>query len=343
MKIHDITGHTGSSRILVGKAMARITQYLPDDCPVVIITDDNVRHYYADRFPAAKAVISIGTGEQVKTLDTMKMIYERLVSIEADRSVFLLGIGGGVVCDITGFAASTYLRGVRFGYMATTLLAQVDAAVGGKTGVNFMGYKNMVGTFNQPELVICDPQCLATLPEEERICGFAEIVKHAAIADAVYFESLENFSVAELSRNPGIIEPIVYRSVVIKSDIVNRDEKEKGERRKLNFGHTLGHALEKTTGMRHGRAVSIGMMAAATLSQKKNRLAPGDVLRLKRLLESLGLPTHADMDVPAVIDALARDKKREGQMIHFVLLNGIGEAVIEKIGLDLLEAVLFEQ
>jgi 3-dehydroquinate synthase len=132
--------------------------------------------------------------------------------------------------------------------MATTLLAQVDAGVGGKTGVNFMGYKNMVGTFNQPELVFCDPRFFHTLPEEERSCGFAEIVKHAAIADATYFETLERFSMEEQVHDPDVMESIVYRSVLIKAAVVNRDEREKGERRKLNFGHTLGHALEKTAG-----------------------------------------------------------------------------------------------
>ncbi len=343
MKIHEISGKTGHSRILVGKVMDDAAMYLPEECPLVIITDDTVRHYYEGRFPKASTVISIGTGEKIKTLDTVAMIYERLVSLQADRSVFLLGIGGGIVCDITGFVASTYLRGVRFGYMATTLLAQVDAGVGGKTGVNFMGYKNMVGTFNQPELVFCDPRFFQTLPEEELSCGFAEIVKHAAIADAMYFETLEHFSMKEQVRDPDVMEPIVYRSVLIKAAIVNRDEREKGERRKLNFGHTLGHALEKTAGLRHGQAVSIGMMSAARLSMEKNLLSAEDVLRLSVLLESLHLPTRADMDVPAVIDALGRDKKREGDMIYFVLMNGIGDALIEKIRLDLLEKILTEQ
>lgn len=343
MKIHEISGKTGYSRILVGKVMDDAAMYLPEECPLVIITDDTVRHYYEDRFPKALAVISIGTGEKIKTLDTVAMIYERLVSLQADRSVFLLGIGGGIVCDITGFVASTYLRGVRFGYMATTLLAQVDAGVGGKTGVNFMGYKNMVGTFNQPELVFCDPRFFHTLPEEELSCGFAEIVKHAAIADATYFETLERFSMKEQVRDPDVMESIVYRSVLIKAAVVNRDEREKGERRKLNFGHTLGHALEKTAGLRHGQAVSIGMMSAARLSMEKNLLSAEDVLRLSVLLESLHLPTRADMDVPAVIDALGRDKKREGDMIYFVLMNGIGNALIEKIRLDLLEKILTEQ
>ncbi len=343
MKIHEISGQTGHSRILVGQAMDDMGRYLPDKCPLVVITDENVRRLYEDRFPKADDVIVIGTGEAIKTLDTVRVIYERLVAAQADRSVFLLGIGGGIVCDVTGFVASTYLRGVRFGYMATTLLAQVDAGVGGKTGVNFMGYKNMVGTFNQPELVVCDPRFLATLPEEDLACGFAEIVKHAAIADIQYFEKLEAFAGKAGAADPETIESIVHRSVLIKADIVRRDEREKGERRKLNFGHTLGHALEKTAGLRHGHAVSIGMAAAARLSMEQGRVSADDVVRLENLLASLDLPTRAVMDVPAVIDALARDKKREGDLIHFVLLNGIGHAVVEPIRLDLLEKVLLEK
>lgn len=343
MKIHEISGKTGHSRILVGEVMADMGQFLPKECPLVILTDETVRQYYEDWFPQAEAVISIGTGEKIKTLDTVRMIYERLVSIAADRSVFLLGIGGGIVCDVTGFAASTYLRGVRFGYIPTTLLAQVDAGVGGKTGVNFMGYKNMVGTFTQPEVVACDPRFFDTLPEEEQACGFAEIVKHAAIADPEYFDTLEAFAAEGSVQDFALMASIVYRSVVIKADIVNRDEREKGERRKLNFGHTLGHALEKTAGMRHGQAVSVGMAAAARLSVGKNRLSAEDALRLTNLLEALHLPTRVEMDVPAVIDALARDKKREGDQIHFVLLNRIGDACIEAIPLHLLEKILVER
>ncbi len=192
---------------------------------------------------------------------------------EIDRTAFIVGIGGGIVCDITGFVASTYLRGVRFGFAATTLLAQVDASAGGKNGVNFSGYKNMVGMFNQPEFVICDPEVLQTLSERDRGCGLAEIVKHAAIADDGLFCYLEENVGEVLALSPPTVRRMVYDSVVIKSEIVNRDEKETGERRKLNFGHTFGHAVEKITGAPHGEAVSIGMMVAARLSARRGYLA----------------------------------------------------------------------
>lgn len=340
MKTLQISGQTGHSTIFVGESIENAVKHLPDT-RVVIITDENVRRIYSDRFPEGE-IITIGTGESIKTLDTIGSIYERLVELQADRSVFLLGIGGGIVCDITGFAASTYMRGVRFGYVATTLLAQVDASVGGKTGVNFKGYKNMVGVFSQPEFVICDPRVLSTLPESELASGFAEIVKHAAIADAGYFERLERSRGEAIALEPETLEWIIHESVSIKSAVVNRDEREKGERRKLNFGHTLGHALEKTAKLRHGEAVSVGMTAAARLSAERGLIRTAEVERLENLLTGLNLPTAMEMDIPAVIDALSRDKKREGDTVHFVLLSGIGNAVVEPIPLGILERVLME-
>ena len=342
MRIHEIAGRSGRSRILVGAVMEQAVRFLPEDCPLVIVTDHNVQRIWGHRFPDAHAVIPIGMGEGIKTIETVRDICARLVEAEADRSVFLLGIGGGIVCDITGFVASTYLRGVRFGYMATTLLAQVDAAVGGKTGVNFMGYKNMIGTFSQPEIVFCDPRHIATLPASELGCGFSEVVKHGAIADEAYFSELERLGGKVLDLDPGVMEAIVSRSVEIKAGVVGRDEEEAGERRKLNFGHTLGHALEKTTGMRHGHAVSVGMAFAARLSAEKGLLSQSAMERLENLLGSLDLPVRADADAAAVVEALGRDKKRRGDIVHFVLLRGIGEAVIETIPLALLRSLISE-
>ncbi len=334
----EIQGNTGHSNIFVGERLKNLASYLHQR-QVVIITDDNVAGFYEKEFPKTH-VIRVGTGEGCKTLETVERIYQQLIELEADRSVFLLGIGGGIVCDITGFVASTYLRGVEFGYAPTTLLSQVDASVGGKTGVNFMGYKNMVGVFNQPEFVVCDPTVLATLPRRELVSGFAEIVKHAAIADELYFTYLEKNAAKALALEPEVLQQIIYDSVVIKTDIVNRDETEKGERRKLNFGHTFGHAIEKTTGVSHGEAVSMGMVVAAELSASKNMLTSNEVNRIKHLLQLFKLPTETRMDYDPVVDALARDKKREGSSIHFVLLAGIGRAVIDRITIAELENVL---
>ena len=332
MKQLEITGQAGKSKILVGERLDHVHRYLPAGSRLVIITDENVSRLYGDRLPAGKRVV-IGTGETCKTLETASFIYRRLIEMEADRSVFLLGVGGGIVCDITGFVAATYLRGVGFANIATTLLAQVDASVGGKTGVNFDGYKNMVGVFNQPEFVLCDPELLQTLSGAAIADGFAEIVKHAAIADSAYFELLEARADEVLLRDPALLERIVYESVVIKADIVNCDEREQGERRKLNFGHTLGHAIEKTAGLSHGAAVSIGMAAAARLSVKKGYLPGSEAGRLEDLLVRLGLPVSMRADPESVLDALARDKKRCNDAVHFVLLEGIGKSLVVPIAL----------
>ncbi|MDF1590039.1 MAG: 3-dehydroquinate synthase [Desulfobacterales bacterium] len=338
MKQLEISGKTGKSTIMVGEKLANLSQYIPPSEKVVVITDTHVGKLYQEQFPRGET-IRIGTGEAIKNLNTVQQIYEQLVALEADRAVFIVGIGGGVVCDIAGFVASTYLRGVRFGFAATTLLAQVDASVGGKNGVNFRGYKNMIGVFRQPEFVLCDPALLTTLPEKERLSGFGEIVKHAAIGDEACFEFLENAYEKALKLDPAVIEQLVYASVVLKAAIVNRDETERGERRILNFGHTFGHAIEKITGVTHGEAVGLGMAAACRLSQKKGLLSDEAAERVIRLAGNLHLPARIGVDGNALLDALRRDKKREGDKVHFVLLQEIGRAVIEPVPLDELEAM----
>ena len=223
MKEIKIHGGTGPSSILVGEGLQAVKMHIPV-ARIIIITDTNVRRLYQEGFPPGD-IIEIGTGEGIKNLDTVQTIYGKLLGLEADRSAFILGIGGGIVCDIAGFVASTYMRGLRFGFVSTTLLSQVDASVGGKNGVNFGGYKNIVGVFNQPEFVIADMSLLATLPEREKCCGFAEIVKHAAIADAALFLYLEQHWKKALDLDTEVIEKLVYESVLIKSSIVRRDEK----------------------------------------------------------------------------------------------------------------------
>jgi len=260
--------------------------------------------------------------------------------MEADRSSFIVGIGGGVVCDIAGFVASIYLRGVRFGFVSTTLLSQVDASVGGKNGVNLGGYKNMMGVFNQPEFVICDMDLLKTLPERELLSGLAEIIKHAAIGDPKLFSYLEENYEKALKLDPQVIEKLVSDSIDIKSSIVNWDEKEKGARRKLNFGHTFGHAIEKTAGISHGEAVSVGMVIASELSKKKGYLSPEETEKIVTLLKKLKLPYRIQIDHSGVLDALKKDKKRNGSSIHFVLLRAIGEAVVERISIKELAAAM---
>lgn len=334
-----IKGSSKESTILVGEAFSNVKKYLSLS-QVVIITDNNVFDYYHELFPEGN-VIKIDTGEGIKNLDTVDYIINELVKIEADRSVFMLGIGGGILCDIAGFVASIYMRGVSFGFISTTLLSQVDASVGGKNGINFKGYKNIVGVFNQPDFVICDPETLKTLPEDELLNGCAEIIKHGVIADIELFEYLEqNYKrIFDLERE--VLEKVVYDSIVIKSGVVSRDEREKGERRKLNFGHTIGHAIEKVTETSHGKAVSLGMVSAAGLSESRGLLSPGERERIIQLLKNMKLPVEIKMDKEKVLDAMRRDKKREGESIHFVLLDGIGKAVIEEITIKELEEYFY--
>ena len=333
----EISGSSGRSLILVGEAFAGLERHLPSSGSVVV-TDENVLELYGGALPTLP-VLSIAAGEGAKTLETVRGLYERLFELGADRATMIVGVGGGVVCDVAGFLASTYLRGLRLGFVATTLLAQVDASVGGKNGVNLGGYKNLVGTFKQPEFVICDPSFLKTLPPAQVADGMAEIVKHALIADAELFAFIEENTAAALALEPRVVERLVLDSVHIKSSVVGRDERESGERRKLNFGHTFGHGLERAAGLSHGRAVSVGMVAASALSVRKGLLAPTDFDRIVRVLERLKLPTCATADPGRVMDAVCRDKKREAGDIHFVLLEGIGRSTVEKLDAAELAAV----
>lgn len=339
MQTITVQGAGTPSLIHVGEHLTRVEQYLPDT-KVIIITDENVKRLWGKDFPDLP-VITMGTGEREKTLSTVESIYRSLVELGADRATFILGIGGGIVCDVTGFVASTYMRGVGFGFVSTTLLSQVDASVGGKNGVNLDAYKNMVGVFCQPEFVICDTALLSTLPAHEVANGFAEIVKHALIADAPMLDYIEAHVEEALALSPAVIDHLVTESVKLKAGVVQRDEREAGERKKLNFGHTLGHALEKHTGMGHGRAVSIGMVAAAGFSQKKGWLTSGEVRRIEQVLTRLNLPARHQEDPEALTHAMTRDKKKENDALSFVFLKGIGCAVVEKIPTEALSS-LFE-
>ncbi len=335
MKTIKIQGNDKISRILIGERLENASRLIPAG-QVVVITDTNVSLHHGLRFMDAE-IITIGTGEKIKTLKTVKKIYSRLLELKADRSTFIVGIGGGVVCDIAGFVASTYMRGLRFGFVPSTLLAQVDASVGGKNGVNFKGYKNMVGVFNQPEFVICDPGLLTTLPQREILGGLGEILKHAAIADAGMFAFLEGNYAKALALDLPVIQKLVSDSVMIKSSIVNRDEQEKGERRKLNFGHTFGHAIEKTTGMSHGEAVGAGMLIACRLAARKGLLDRQAVKRFKTLMTRLNLPADIKSKPAVLLDAIYKDKKREGTKIHFVLLEAIGKSIVVEMPVKELE------
>lgn len=330
MKIITVEAESKSSRILIGESLDNVMHYVGDR-HTIILTDSNILRYYKNRLPRNLSIIEIGLGEKNKTLATIEYIMGKLVEYEADRSTFLLAIGGGIVCDVGGLAASIYMRGIPFGFVSTTLLSQVDASVGGKNGVNYQGFKNMVGVFNQPEFVICDHTMLKTLEKEEFRSGFAEIIKAGAIKDLALFNYCRNHAQEALANNSEVITHMVYESVKIKAGVVKADEREKGERRLLNFGHTFAHSIEKMTTTLHGKAVSTGMAMSARVSQQLGMTSEQDTKAITSVISSYGLPVEPDMPVQQLFEAMKQDKKREGDAIHLVLLEKIGKAVTRKI------------
>ena len=335
MKKHKIKVVNADCQILVGESIQNLSTYLKNGRNIVI-TDPNVRRFYGHHF-AKYDCIEIGLGETNKTLETVETIYRKFLELEVDRSSFIIGIGGGIVCDVAGFAASTYMRGIDFGFVPSSLLAQVDASLGGKNGVNFDGYKNIVGAFSQPCFVLCDPELLHTLPKREFLCGMAEVVKHAVIRSPSLFEYLEQEWPALLNLQREGLEKIIDESIVIKSWIVQSDAFEKGERRKLNFGHTLGHAIEREGRLTHGEAVSIGMAVASHISVARGKLSSQEADCLKSLLQNLQLPTEIPSCKELLLDAIKKDKKRHGDLIHFVLLEEIGRAEVIQLSFGELE------
>ncbi|MBU0591726.1 3-dehydroquinate synthase [Candidatus Micrarchaeota archaeon] len=325
------------SKIILGP-MDGVAKYLPSDS-VVIITDNNVRKYYGEKFPNAE-IIEIEAGEEIKTLKTVESIYQQLLSLEADRSWFVLGIGGGVVTDIAGFVASTYMRGIEFGFIPTTFLAQVDASIGGKNGVNLRGYKNIIGTIRQPKFILCDTGLLKTLPKNEIKNGFVEVIKHAAIGNAKLFSLLEKNHETALLLDDNIIKKIVHDSIKVKTTIVKKDETEKLERMKLNFGHTIGHAIEKITHVPHGEAIAVGMVAECKLFSSMGLVKSEDTGRLENLIKLYGLPTAIRCMKSDIAETIRKDKKRRNNNVILPVLNGIGKCRLVDIELNKLEAAI---
>ncbi len=283
-------------------------------------------------FDAAEIILP--DGEEYKNLQSVEKIYEQLLRMRFDRRSVLIALGGGVIGDITGYAASTYMRGIDFIQVPTTLLAQVDSSVGGKTGVNHALGKNMIGTFWQPRLVWIDISTLHTLSRRDFLAGIAEIVKYGIIWDRSFFDFLEKRREALLSLNPDDIMHAIIRSCEIKADVVSRDERESGVRAILNFGHTIGHAIETATGYAtfvHGEAVAIGMHVEALIAHEAGLIGSDEVARIRHLLKTFGLPAElpADIDLPALFDAMKLDKKAVSGDVKFILPEQIGKVRIK--------------
>ena len=307
---------------------------------VSIVTNTTIAPLYLERFQQSlqsNAVISMAVilpdGEEYKNSETLNLIYDALLKNRCERTTPLIALGGGVIGDITGYAAATYMRGVPFIQIPTTLLAQVDSSVGGKTGINHPLGKNLIGAFYQPMLVLADTDTLNTLPDKELSAGIAEVIKYGLIRDLPFLEWLEQNIGKLLERDTAALQYAIARSCRNKAEVVAADERERGERALLNLGHTFGHAIESGMGYGnwlHGEAVAAGTIMAADLSQRMGRISVRDVARIRNLFERARLPIISpDLGVDKYLELMGLDKKVEGGKIRFVLLDRIGHAVID--------------
>lgn len=299
-----------------------------------IITDGNIKSHLdklQKSLTITHVVIEILPGETNKSIKTVETIWQKMIDAKLDRNSIVINLGGGVIGDMGGFAASTYMRGIDFINIPTTLLSQVDASVGGKTGIDFAGLKNHIGTFQQPRAVVIDTQTLSTLSKREFRSGFAEIIKHGLIKDKEYYSKVTSKSPLDFSQNELI--DIITGSCEIKKEVVEKDPKETGLRKILNFGHTIGHALESlsletTSPLLHGESISLGMLVEAMLSQLKGSLTQDDVESIKKCLNAAGLPTKIVLpEVNEILKKISRDKKNSSGDVKWTLLKRIGEGV----------------
>lgn len=306
---------------------------------VAIVTNTTVAPLYLEKFssPLEAAGVNVlpivlSDGEQFKNAETLNTIYDALLEHRCERNTTLIALGGGVIGDMTGYAAATFLRGVPFIQIPTTLLSQVDSSVGGKTGINHPRGKNMIGAFYQPQAVLADTETLNTLPDRELSAGLAEIIKYGLIRDLPFLEWLEANMVRLVAREPAALAYAIHRSCVNKAEVVAADERESGDRALLNLGHTFGHAIENAMGYGvwlHGEAVAAGTMLAADLSRRLGWLSDAEVERIERLFKAAHLPTVApDLGVETYLDLMGLDKKVADGKIRFILLKGFGQAVM---------------
>lgn len=304
----------------------------------IIITDENVAPNHTNKLIGWKSIV-VRAGEEHKQQATIDYIIKELITLKADRDTFIIGVGGGVVTDMAGYAASVYMRGVKFAFVPTTILAMADAAIGGKNGIDVGLYKNLVGTINQPQFLLFDYSFLQTLSHEQFVNGFAEIIKHACIKDDHLFTFLEENTLSFFKSDTQKIDKLIKQNVTIKYNVVANDEFEKGDRKLLNFGHTIGHAIENIYSLPHGHAVSIGMAAACIISEKINNFSPAETEQIISLLKKYHLPVTINFDKEKVWEILILDKKKSGNYINFVLLNKIGNAVVKAVPLDQLREI----
>lgn len=308
-----------------------------DPKAAIIITDENVFNGHNKKFKGWNTIV-LKPGEAFKVQATVDAVIEQMIAMQADRKTTLIGIGGGVITDITGYVASVYMRGIPFGFLPTSVLAMVDASIGGKNGIDVGLYKNIVGIIRQPSFILHDLMFLNTLPQSEWENGFAEIIKHACIKDASMFAELQSSSLKKYQQKKTLMSSLIQRNALIKIKVVQKDEFEKGDRRLLNFGHTLGHALENQYELSHGQAISIGMTYASHISEKLKKFK--DTEKVVALLEKYGLPTYAEFDKKKALEVLKMDKKREKKEMNYILLEKIGKGIVQTIPLTELEKII---
>lgn len=352
------TGRNKNYTIYFENSFSNISEYLERDCnisgrKICIVTDSTVQELYLESVKKELenkcrylTSFSFPAGEGSKTLDTVRNLYEHLILEHFERKDMLIALGGGVVGDLTGYTAATYLRGIGFVQVPTTLLSQVDSSIGGKTGVDFDSYKNMVGAFHQPSLVYMNFQVLSTLNEEQFACGMGEVLKHGLIKSASYYEWLiEHISEIE-ERDTDTLRQMVMESCRIKRAVVEKDPTEKGDRALLNFGHTIGHAIEKVKSpqLLHGQCVALGCVAAAYISYKRQLLSTEEFYEMRDMNIGFNLMFSVDnIDAQEILSITKSDKKMDGGKVKFILLKKIGKAFIDTSVTDeeILDAIRF--
>lgn len=316
----------------------KLVKEIINPCRVAVVTDSNVGPLYAQKLLSSLAaagfqphLTTVPAGESSKSLEVLSSLYNKILDTGITRSGLIIALGGGVVGDLTGFCASTLLRGIPFVQIPTTLLAQVDSSVGGKVAVNLPKGKNLVGTFYQPKLVIIDPTCLETLSDRTFSDGMAEVIKYGVILDEDFFKKLE--SLPSRQGIMDIIDDVIFRSCQLKKMVVEEDELDLGRRMILNFGHTFGHAIEKKynfTDYTHGEAVAAGMVMAAEYGENTGISAPGTALRIRKLVSAFNLPQDVAIDSQSFLDAVKVDKKGEGNIVSLVIPEKIGKVILKR-------------
>jgi len=336
MKQLKIKFSSGTTTLYLAAGFSHLKK-IADQKACVLLTDENIYKAHRQRFKGWNVIV-LKSGESYKVQPTIDALVAQLIEMEAGRSTTLVGVGGGVITDITGYLAAVYMRGLKFGFVPTSILGMVDASIGGKNCIDVGDYKNMVGTIKQPDFILHDMAFLKSLPQQEWVNGFAEVIKHACIKDKKMFEELEQKSLRQFQQKQKTICELVQRNTMVKVNVVKRDEFERNERRMLNFGHTLGHALETQYELLHGQAISIGMAFACYVSEKLCGFKETE--RVEQLLSQYHLPMAAAFDKQRVFNILKMDKKREKRQMNFVLLNKIGKAVVHPVSLVQLEKLL---